>query len=59
MQKGSNISTLIDDISFVQAKLEEFPDPRSYECCFCIGLTGSGKSSFICYICGKQMTFTK
>lgn len=53
-----SIPQISRDIKEVQTALENLKKGVG-TATFILGLTGSGKSSFVCYMLGAQMTFTR
>jgi ABC-type cobalamin/Fe3+-siderophores transport system ATPase subunit len=53
----TDIPKLVAGISEVQTRLAALK--KHDHCCFVLGLTGSGKSTLICYLCGATLTYTK
>lgn len=53
-----SIPKLLEGINTVQAKLEKLKNDHN-ECAFMLGLTGSGKSSLLCFLGGVELQCSK
>ena len=57
MEGSISIPKLNTDLKIVEGKLGHLK--KAQRCAFVLGLTGSGKSSLISYLCGAELQFFK
>lgn len=53
MEGTTSIKKLVDEIGLLQRQVDSLD--RVEECCCVAGLTGSGKSALICYLCKGEL----